>query len=310
MTIQSAQTTAKATTAKATTATLAAATTASLDDLTPANLECIRRLQAAQPPPSFDHVPHRSQAAVAVILFQGTDAQLHAIMTTRAQHLRSHPGQASLPGGKMDSTDSDVAWTALRESCEEVGLDPKSVSYIHTFAPFLSKTALLVHPVVFYLRGGEAALKHLVASPSEVDLIWSTPLEQFLSSTAPKHLEAHLAHPSSVDKHRPPQTAFRTYTDVPWISGSYRMHRFRSQHQLIKGLTADVLIHTATCAYGRRPAYPVCAPDQLSWSDMVDRVLQRQHKGQRGERRWGDGESGDAYGSSEAYATNIGVDDE
>ncbi|KAN0061366.1 8-oxo-dGTP diphosphatase [Thecaphora frezii] len=291
-------------------ATSAAADPLAFNHLSDANHRCMHRLRAAPPPRSYSHVPRRNQAAVAAILFEGSDGELQVIMTTRALHLRSHPGQASLPGGKMDSTDNDVAHTALRESCEEIGLDPAGVVHLHTADPFLSKTALLVHPVVFYLGGGQAALRHLVASPSEVDLIWSTPLQQFLSSTPPEHLVPHLADPNTVDVHRPPQSAFRTYTDVPWISGSYRMHRFRSQHQLIKGLTADVLIHVASIAYGRPPAFQVAATDQLSWSDMVDRVIQRLERGQRGDKRWGDGESGDAYGSSEAYATVIGLDDQ
>lgn len=230
-------------------------------------------------------------------------------MSTRALHLRSHPGQASLPGGKVDSSDFSVVETALRESVEEIALPSKQAVWLHTGYPFLSKMGLLVHPVVFFLKNGAELLPRLRASPSEVSDIWSTPLSVFLSSTAPQG--AQLSDPTSVDKHRPPQEAFRTYTDIPWLGGTYRLHRFRSSHQLIKGLTADVLISVAQKAYGVKAKYRVEAEGQRTWEDMVQGVVKR-YKVEQGriEGRWGDGESGDVQGSSEAYETFIGYDED
>ena len=274
---------------------------------------CIARLQSVPAAPSFAHVPRKAQASVAALLFHARgdgdgegDGTLRVLMTTRAQHLRSHPGQASLPGGKMDAVDANVAATALRESHEEIGLPPASATWLCTLPPLLSKTGMLVHPVVFYLPHGEKVLQRLLASPDEVDAIWSTRLDSFLASSPPAHIQ--LAHPNTVDTHRPPQTAFRTYTDIPWLGATYRLHRFRSPQQLIKGLTADALIQVASLAYGRAPAFQVHAPDQKSWAAMVHIIVQRLLDGQRGEKRWGDGESGDAQGSSQAYETHIGHD--
>ncbi|PWY97083.1 hypothetical protein BCV70DRAFT_203191 [Testicularia cyperi] len=150
-------------------------------------------------------------------------------------------------------------------------------------------------------------LSNLVASPSEVDDIWTHPLSAFLSSVAPIGLK--LSDPTTVDKHRPPQEVFRTYTDIPWLGSTYRLHRFRSSKQLIKGLTADVLISVASIAYGTAPKYQVNADDQKPWQDMVELVVSRYiGAGGRPQQRWGDGESGDAQGSSEAFETFVGVD--
>lgn len=279
-----------------------------LDSLSAHNAACIRRLIATPAAPSFQHVPTRKQAAVATLLYQdASSGELRVIMTTRALHLRSHPGQASLPGGKVDSSDADVVVTALRESVEEIALPSRSAMHLHTGYPFLSKLGLLVHPVVFLVRNPAEVLKRLRASPDEVSDIWSTPLRAFLSSTAPEGME--LSDPRSVDKHRPPQEAFRTYTDVPWLGAVYRLHRFRSSHQLVKGLTADVLISVAHKTYGVEPRYAIRADGQMSWQSMVEMVVKRYMGPQRAEQRWGDGESGDAQGSSEAFPTHIGHDD-
>ncbi|KAL9932406.1 hypothetical protein V8E36_008523 [Tilletia maclaganii] len=242
---------------------------------------------------------------------------LHVLMTTRALHLRSHPGQASLPGGKRDLTDLSIEHTALRESIEEVGMSGwdsvgKEVHWLYTAPPLLSKTCLIIHPVVFFLSAPQRTLGRLRASPSEVSAIWSAPLPLFLASS-PTHAllpEGYrLADPTQVDKHRPAQHALRTYSEVPWLLGRpYRLHRFRSSQQLIKGLTADALIELASVAYGVEPRFQVRAPGQMGWDEMVDTVLTRLGQGKRGESRWGDGESGDAQGSTEAFETIAGVD--
>jgi coenzyme A diphosphatase NUDT7 len=54
-------------------------------------------------------------AAVLVVIFERAGI-LHVILTTRAKGLRTHVGQTSLPGGKMDEDDEDVIETAVNLS--------------------------------------------------------------------------------------------------------------------------------------------------------------------------------------------------
>lgn len=78
---------------------------------------------------------------------------------------------------------------------------------------------------------------------------------------------------------------------------------FISSHQLLKGLTADILIHVAAHAYGSPfPKFTAFSPTQASWDECVEYIIRKHVKasskgntaGQS--RRWGDGESGDSYG--------------
>jgi hypothetical protein len=55
------------------------------------------------------------------------------ILTKRASHLKHHPGQIALPGGKVDAGDADAA-AALREAREEIGLDPSNVEVLAELA--------------------------------------------------------------------------------------------------------------------------------------------------------------------------------
>ena len=175
------------------------------------------------------------------------------------------------------------------------------------FDSVISKTCLLVHPVIFLLTDPAMTLPKLVACPTEVDSMWSFPLEFFLSSRLPDGLQEALSDPNHVDKHRQPQTAFRTYSDVPWLQEQpYRLHRFRTHRQLIKGLTADIVIDAAQKTFGRSAHFTVLAPEQPPWSEWSQFIRQNQ---KIRTSRWGDGESGDLLVSAHAFETVIGVDE-
>jgi 8-oxo-dGTP pyrophosphatase MutT (NUDIX family) len=62
------------------------------------------------------------EAGVLALLFLHDDGQLHLVLTRRTESLRGHSGQISFPGGRRDDDDPDFAATALRETCEELGL--------------------------------------------------------------------------------------------------------------------------------------------------------------------------------------------
>lgn len=48
-------------------------------------------------------------------------------------------GEVALPGGKAEEGDADDVATALRESKEEIGLDPALVTIVTSLEHFLSK---------------------------------------------------------------------------------------------------------------------------------------------------------------------------
>lgn len=65
-------------------------------------------------------------AAVLVPLYQ-LGGELHVILTKRTTLMSMQQGHISFPGGRRECGDQDLLATALRESFEEIGLDPGRV---------------------------------------------------------------------------------------------------------------------------------------------------------------------------------------
>lgn len=68
-------------------------------------------------------------AAVLVPVFRGEDGRLRVVLVRRTE-VGIHGGQIAFPGGKRDSNDESLVRTALRETREEIGLDPSRVNVL------------------------------------------------------------------------------------------------------------------------------------------------------------------------------------
>jgi 8-oxo-dGTP pyrophosphatase MutT (NUDIX family) len=92
--------------------------------------------------------PGRTDAAVLVALF-GDPADPGLVFTERREDLRRHPGEISFPGGRQDDSDEQLMATALRESHEEIGLEPQDVEMVGALPPVGTfVTGYKVHPFV------------------------------------------------------------------------------------------------------------------------------------------------------------------
>ncbi len=117
------------------------------------------------------------QPADAAVLIPITlEPEPRLILTVRARHLSSHPGEVAFPGGKRDSGDRSLVETALRESFEEIALDPAAVEILGAGPQRQSRFGLQVRPFV----GIVAPDQVLVPNRAELDSVFSVPLRYFL----------------------------------------------------------------------------------------------------------------------------------
>ena len=122
--------------------------------------------------PSSDPRP----AAVLCVLFEELD-QARVVLTRRSSRLRSHTGEVSFPGGRLEPGEPALD-AALREAREEVGLDPSEVEIIGELRDLSTwSTRAAIRPFVGVLPGRPV----LVANADEVDRVLTVALSELMA---------------------------------------------------------------------------------------------------------------------------------
>ena len=118
-------------------------------------------------------------AAVLLALVERKDAY-NVLFTERAPGLKSHPGQISFPGGRVEEPGETAVEAALREAHEEIGLEPRDVSVAGCLDAHVTGTGFSVTPVVGFVPSAFVARPH----PAEVSGVFEVPLAFFLDPNA------------------------------------------------------------------------------------------------------------------------------
>ncbi|BBH17690.1 coenzyme A pyrophosphatase [Nocardioides baekrokdamisoli] len=120
-------------------------------------------LTAWAPPP--DSNPRQS---AVLMLFAEDEGGPYVLLTERSHTMRSHPGQVSFPGGKLDKNETPVE-AALREAYEEIGLEPSGVDVLGALPTlWVPPSNFSVTPVIGWLAEPTSVL---VKSADEVHAI-------------------------------------------------------------------------------------------------------------------------------------------
>lgn len=122
------------------------------------------RVALAALPAEAVATPTGSRVGAVLALFRDLGDDLELVYTRRRDDLRSHPGQISFPGGRVDPGET-VEQAAVREAHEEVALDPATVTVLGRLPAFY------IPPSRFWLQVVLAAwdAPHpLVAAEAEV----------------------------------------------------------------------------------------------------------------------------------------------
>lgn len=110
-------------------------------------------------------------AAVLVPLVERA-RELTVLLTQRAIELKSHAGQISFPGGRLEAGESPRA-AALREAREEIGLEPGFVAVAGYLPDHIVISGFRVTPVVGLVRPGF----DLLLDAQEVQETFEVPLD-------------------------------------------------------------------------------------------------------------------------------------
>lgn len=155
-----------------------------------------------------------SAAAVLVPLIHRHDG-LTLLLTRRTDTLRTHAGQVSFPGGRVERADADAVGAALRETYEETGIDARFVAPLGYLDAFDTVSGFFVSPVVGWVEPGF----ELAPDPAEVSAVFEVPLDYVL---APGRLHA---------------------TDIQWRGERRRIHEFHYAGHRVWGATAAIILN-------------------------------------------------------------------
>ena len=154
------------------------------------------------------------RAAAVLMPLVRRDAGLHLLFTRRSLQLSHHAGQVSFPGGRLEPDDADEVAAALRETHEEIGVDPAFMRIIGQHPSYLTSSRYLMTPIVGVLEPGH----QLVPDSSEVAEIFEVPIMALLDP------QRHRLHQTTL-----PDGSQRQFLSIDWAP------------QVIWGATAALL---------------------------------------------------------------------
>lgn len=90
---------------------------------------------------------HQPRFAAVNVLLSFQNGRWNIPLMLRTTHAKDkHSGQISFPGGSKEETDKDFMQTAIRETAEEIGIEPNYIRIIRELSP------VYIAPSNFYVR--------------------------------------------------------------------------------------------------------------------------------------------------------------
>jgi 8-oxo-dGTP pyrophosphatase MutT (NUDIX family) len=126
----------------------------------------------------IDAPPPLLRAGVLIpLLWRGHGIEM--LLTRRTDTVLTHKGQISFPGGQREDADTETVETALRESYEEIGLEPSRVTVLGELDDvFTAVSSFVITPVVGLVDGDIDGLR---PAPDEVRSLLIVPVDRLLN---------------------------------------------------------------------------------------------------------------------------------
>lgn len=115
-------------------------------------------------------------SAVLIPIIEQNEQQVEVLFTVRSEALRSHRGQISFPGGRLDEGETHIE-AALREAHEEIGIDRSQPHVLGALSPlYIPPSNSAVTPIIARIDHQE----QWDLSTQEVSEVFTRRLNDFL----------------------------------------------------------------------------------------------------------------------------------
>lgn len=175
------------------------------------------------------------RSAVLIPLVQ-VDGQWHILFEVRAFNMRKQPGDICFPGGRIDAPDQSPLVAALRETSEELMIDPKRIQVIGQLSPYIASPSFVIYPFVGIIEDNQLIGNY---NKDEVEAVFTVPVKWLLNYEPYMHFV-------SVEPVTSPDFPFDKImngTQYQWGARSMEEWFFDYGDYTIWGLTARILKH-------------------------------------------------------------------
>lgn len=109
-------------------------------------------------------------AAVLIPIYEKA-GDYYLVLTKRTEDVSNHKGQISFPGGSYEVGDETLKNTAIRETCEEIGIAPRDVDIIgelddiETITNFVISPFVAIIPYPYEFRSNAREVEEIIEVP-------------------------------------------------------------------------------------------------------------------------------------------------
>jgi 8-oxo-dGTP pyrophosphatase MutT (NUDIX family) len=180
------------------------------------------------------------------IPFNELNSEWHILFQKRSMNVRQG-GEICFPGGILDKAlDRTFEETAVRETCEELGITPDKIEVRENIGILVAVMGLVVH--VFAGKLNVHSLNELSTEKKEVEKVFTIPAPYFIRNR-PEIFHVRVeAQPSFTDKDGSEvillpskDLGLPEYYHKPWGGFKSIIFVYRTEHGMIWGITAQII---------------------------------------------------------------------
>ena len=175
----------------------------------------------------------RSAILIPLVL---VEEEWHILFEVRSFTMRKQPGDISFPGGRIDSTDSSPMAAALRETHEELGVDPNTVTIVGALSPYIASSSFVIYPFVATIDYNQIIHSY---NKEEVEEVFTIPIKWLLNYEPYMHVVS--VEPMPLPNF--PYEKIMNGAQYQWRARSMEEWFFDYEKYTIWGLTARILKH-------------------------------------------------------------------
>lgn len=181
----------------------------------------------------LDHRRHFKTAVILPLIRQGDEFVV--LFEKRSMNLTNQPGEICFPGGRCEPEDGGARNTAIRETCEELGLTPADLEVLAELDIMVSPFGILIIPFLAIIDNPE----NMSPNPDEVEKVFCVPLKYLMENKPLRHqMNLSVSFPDDFPLELIPQGK-----NYPFRQGILPQYFYIWEGEVIWGLTARILHH-------------------------------------------------------------------